>query len=124
MKSYKKIGVRLDEVSFRKVKEYSIMNDISMSEIICTLLNKTPLILKTRQIGEVINEAKEKGNVNIKMLALFPSDKIILKLKNMCLKNNTSFSEIVRNLIHEANFSEFDFKTKGQKITESKKKKK
>lgn len=118
------IAAMLDNNSYKKIKEFSVMNNISQSEIVRVLLNKIPLKINARDIGTVIQEAKEKGKVNKKSIQIYITDELVVKLRKMILLNNTSYSEIIRYVISTTDFSSMTFKTKGEIMHKVKSKKK
>ena len=120
----KELGILLDSNTYKKIKEFSKLNNISLSEIIRVLLNKSSIKIDVREVGAVIKDAKEKGKVNKSKILVTITEELIQKIRNMSLKNNASYSEIVRHLISKADFNNISFRTKGEIMSEIKTKKK
>ena len=74
------------------------------------------LVLK----GENILNAKQKGKVNKNSILVFITKELAQKIRNMSLKNNASYSEIIRHLISNADFNNISFRTKGEIMSEVK----
>ena len=118
------LGIVLDSQTYKKMKEFAVLNKISYSEIARVLLKKSPIKIDARDTKAVQNDAKQKGRLNTLPAKLLLSESLDLKLRKMSLENNTSFSEIVRCLINNADFNSFTFRTKGEVILQSKGKQK
>jgi hypothetical protein len=107
------ITVRLDNTNFKKLKEFSVMNYISASEIFRVLIEKSKIKLdNARDRYTVSNNAiKNKESTNKNNVILYLNKELINKLVDMKLENNISYSEIARCLIRDADFSKMKFRT-------------
>ena len=123
MKKSLKLQARLDNEAFDKIKSFAVLNDTSQSEIVRVLIEKSNVKINVRNRKTITDEAKKKGTVNTNLITVDLTDKLLLKIKNMRLKNNTSYSEIIRQLIHNTDFSKLTFKTIGENILAGKGKK-
>jgi hypothetical protein len=128
MKERTMLGIRLDSVNFKKLKEFSIKNYISTSEIFRVLIEKSKIKLaNTRPASDVILDAKKNKELHNKYhVTLYLNQKLINKLDDMRIENNISYSEIGRCLVQNADFFKMEFKTINEvlKNTESKYKRK
>ena len=70
MESYY-VNVRLDAVTFDKIKEFTVMNNVSQSEIVRVLLEKSPLKINTRNNKTVTIEAKQTGKTNTRLFKMY-----------------------------------------------------
>ena len=119
------ISVRLDAPTHKKLKEFAIINHISLSEIFKVLIEKSNIKLKNVRLnGNVIWEARLKGKVNKSQVRVNATEDTISKLNKLRIENNASCSEIIRCLINEADFSKYKFKTIGEIYKEAIKKNK
>ena len=82
------------------------------------------MIIDARKIGDIIIDARGKGRVNQQQIQVALTEKLMLKIKTMSLKNKTSYSEIVRYLISNSDFKNFSFRTKGEITITARSKKK
>ena len=123
MENIKRVGVILDAPTHKKTREFAVLNNVSQSEIIRVLIEKAPLKIDVRKIGSIILDAKKKGKINKYTIKLLLPEKLDLKLKKMSLTNDTSFSEIVRQLITNTDLNNLTYKTRGENILAAKAKK-
>jgi 16S rRNA U516 pseudouridylate synthase RsuA-like enzyme len=108
------MGVILDNSTYKKIREFSIINKFSINEIIRTLLEKTEIHIDTRNIKTIISDAKEKGKINKQQVQITLTEKLQVKIRKMALANDASFSEIIRCLIQNADFSKMTFRTQSE----------
>ena len=99
------IRVRLDDKSYKKLKEFSVMNTISQSEIVRVLLKKTNIKIDVRNRRAVILDAFNHGQKNARLVQFYVPEQLFMKLKKMNLENEASYSEIIRQLINIADLS-------------------
>ena len=121
----KVIHARLDAEISKKLKIFSVMNNISYSEVIRVLLRKSKLKdikNKTRDSKKIDSDAKS-GKTNIFSCYVYPSDEVVLKLKKLHIETGASYSEIIRQLIANTDLDKLKFKTKGENILDGKGKK-
>ena len=127
MKENSIVFARLDSTTHKKIKEFALMNQISMSEIFRVLIENSKMKLKNvRLTGSVIWDSRRQGKVNKSTVRAYVTEEAFYKLTKMRLENNVSCSEIMRCLIEETDFnnSKLKFKNKAEVYREAVKKNK
>lgn len=116
MENKKTMQVRVNLPTYKKLQEYAVRNYISVSEIFRVLISNSNIkIDSTRNKTTVISQArKSKELVNSRMVMLWLNEKLILKMREMKLANDASYSEIARCLVDSADFKKLKFKTIGE----------
>lgn len=105
------ININLEKEIYKKLKEFSIRNYISISEVFRTLIENSETKLNI----------KHKTIFYEKAITLHLNEKLTNKLKEMVLENNASPSEIVVNLVETTDLSKMKFKTLGEVFSEARK---
>ena len=112
MKNKNDIAVRFNDTTYKKLKEFSTMNYISVSEVFRVLVEKSKIKLdNARDKFTVSSNAYKDKNTNKNRVMFYLNKELIQKINKMKLENNASYSEIARCLIEGADFNKYKFKT-------------
>lgn len=119
MKYAKIIGPVFDEKTNRKLKDFCLKNNVSQSEVLRVLVERSPIKIDVKSKSE-ISRAARKGLINNMSTRFFLIKKTLDKLEKMCKKNNASYSEVTRRLVDFADLENIPFKTSVEKRAEAK----
>jgi hypothetical protein len=119
-----KLYVILDDKSYEKIKTFSVKNDISQAEIVRVLIDKSSINLKVRDKKTIQNDAKIKKLTNTNVVDVTLAKELKDKIKDIILKNKTSYSEVVRTLINNTKLKPSMFRTTNEIFSKAKSKKK
>jgi len=104
-----KMSVRLDSDVYRKLKEFSVKNFISQTEIVSTLIKTSSI--KISPVEGVSSDKKVSGNKR-GLIQIYLDEESFSKLKKMRVENSMSNSKIISNLIKMAILEVYHFKSK------------
>jgi hypothetical protein len=109
-----RILMRLDNFTNKKIKEFSTRSNVSLSEIARVLIDNSDLKLNARNFGAIIMHSKEKGELNNHKSQAWLTEELLDKIKEAALHYDTSYSEILRILIKEADLYSMSFRTRAE----------
>ena len=119
MNYVKVLGPIFDEKTNKKIKDFCIKNEVSQSEILRVLIERSSIKINVKSKSE-INRAARGGLRNTLSTRFFVSQKTLDKLEKMCEKNNASYSEITRRLVDFADLESIPFRTLREMRAEAK----
>lgn len=119
MKYKEKLRVLLDSVTYKRISGYSRKNNVSISEIMRVVIDKTHRKFKIKSLREVKQEGHEKGKTEKNLVLFYVSEKHIKKIKALTLKHDTSLSEVVRVLL-KTDINKYKYTTRNEKIKQGK----
>ena len=101
-----RFAVMLDETTNQKLLEFSKANDVSCAEIIRTLIDQTSPSLKVKTREETMLESRKRGTAHkMTLYAIYTNKETLDKIKKMKYELKTTYSEITRTLISNAELS-------------------
>ena len=109
-----KILMRLDNFTNKKIKEFSTRSNVSLSEIARVLIDNSDLKLNARNFGAIVMHSKEKGELDNHKTSARLTEELLDKIKEAALHYDTSYSEILRILIKEADLDSMSFRTRDE----------
>ena len=107
-----KIAIKLDNFTNKKIREFSAMNNVSISEIGRVLIDNSDLKINARRFSSIAAYVKKHGRVSIHSTVMWLTKELLDKIKEARAHYETSHSEILRILIREADLNSMTFRTR------------
>jgi hypothetical protein len=112
---YENVCSILDYQTYKKLKDFAAKTKTIQSEIIKTLLEQSDIRIETKSRSTIFKEGCRNPKKSIQTTFTI-SKKLKEKINKMRIENRTTYSEIIRRLVHNADLESLHFtKTKTNK---------
>jgi hypothetical protein len=108
-----RMGMYLDDMTNNKIRDFSKMNDVSLAEIVRVLIDNSDMKFNARNYGTIVKHGKEK-QVNKRMTLISLTQELFDKIDEAKSRYHTTYSEIIRILIREADLNSISFMTRAE----------
>ena len=100
-------GCLLNKDIYEKIQRFSIENEIFQSDLIRKILKDKTVTIKPRSYGQVVIDSKKTDSKNDVFVNFTIDSESKEILKDLKIKHKTTFSEILREKISNADFSKY-----------------